>query len=85
MSLWAKWKRIDVRLRIVILLTGIALELWFISWTNGVDAQRKAAFAQYLIDHQCERISFAGRHAEPYYRCDTGLWLEWELKNKANP
>lgn len=85
MSLWAKWKRIDIRLRIVILLAGFVLEILLLRWMDGVDAQRKAAFAQYVIDHHCERVGFAGRYAEPQYRCDTGLWLEWELKNKANP
>jgi len=40
---------------------------------------RTLLFSDYQHLHHCERAGFAGRDPEPYYKCDTGIWLTEEI------
>lgn len=57
----------------------IALLGWHSWYLWGEIDKRDARRAIYIKEQQCFREGFAGRSAEPIYRCKTGLFLEREL------
>lgn len=83
MGIIDKWKQMPQGKRITILLVVIVLQLVLIHWLRSLDDQHKANFNKYLVDQNCKREGFT--HGQPFYRCDTGLLVEWEVKEKSNP
>lgn len=77
--MWTKWKSLDQRVRILILLVVIVLQMLLIRYMNNDLAERKAKLTEYIVAHKCVREGFAGKSATPIYKCDSGLWLEYEL------
>jgi hypothetical protein len=39
---------------------------------------------KYLDDHKCQRIGFSGEESIPTYRCDSGVWLKYEIEQLAS-
>jgi len=79
MKLWSKWKGLDARIRIILMLTVIALQLWFISFMSDTIEQSKLKRSKHIYEHKCERVGFAGIDAIPVFKCDNGIWLQNEL------
>lgn len=81
-DLWDKWMRVDQRLRLAIMVAVILVQAAFIFWMQTLIREKESNRAAYIVQHDCIREGFAGRNAEPIYRCKTGLWLEHEIGKK---
>ena len=83
MELWNKWNKLSEGRRIAILLVFTCLHLLLVNWMLDDLAAREINFINYVQKHECVRAGFAGRRAEPFYKCDTGLLLEYEIRQKT--